>query len=175
MKLILPFLLITSTLSAQTDCSDFLKIIGQRDISQVVIDLKENCGPFVETVSTDGKTKTYTSEEKGITLFFINRKKDRFSLPEYEVLTIELRSFTDKGGYKEDFPFGFTLGMDHRMVKEHIMQMKDVQFEKKDLGKKLSTFTYTGYANQAAQGRDVRVSVSQFDGKTITAMRFRLM
>lgn len=175
MKPLLPFLLFTSSLFAQTDCTAFLKIIGQRDISQAVIDMKENCGPFVETVSADGKTKTYTSEEKGIELHFINRAKDKFSLPKYEVLTIELSSFTDRGGYKQEFPFGFTLGMDHKMVKEHIMQLEDVKYEKKDLSKKRSSFTFIGYANTAAQGRKVRVSISQFDGKSITSFRLRLM
>jgi len=174
MKLLLPFLLLTNSLFAQTDCTAFLKIIGQRDISQAVIDLKENCGPFIETVSSDGKTKTYTSEEKGIELFFINRAKDSFSLPKFEVLTIELNSFTNKGGYKEEFSFGFTLGMDYKMVKEHIAQLKDVDYEKKNLGKKHSVFTFTGWTNTAAQGREIRVSISQFDGKNITSMRITL-
>jgi hypothetical protein len=169
------FLLLTSTaLFGQSACGDFLEIIAQRDMSETVIAFSKNCGPFEEILAQDGMTKIWTNKEKGIELTFINRAKDQFVLPKFEVLMVELTSFTNEGGYKEEFPFGFRLGMDNKMVKTHIEELKSVDFDKKDLGKTSSFFTYTGSPNSALQNRQIRVSISQFDGKSITSMRFRL-
>ncbi|MFT4982660.1 MAG: hypothetical protein ACI9UR_002536 [Bacteroidia bacterium] len=174
MKLILPLLLITSTLFAQTPCEDFLVLVGQRDINKTVTDFQGNCGPFEESISQDGTSKTWKSKEKGVEITFVNRANDKFALPKFEVMMIELRAFTDKGGFKGKFPFGFTLGMDSKMVKNHIMELKSVSYEKKYLSKKTSSFTYTGSPNSALQNRQIKVYISQFDGKTITSIRLRL-
>ena len=174
MKLFLSILFIISALSVQNSCEDFLSLIGQRDIHQGVIDFRKNCGPFDETISEDGLTKTWTSKEKGITLVFINRQDNKFALPKYELFTIELTSFTGKGGYEGEWPFGFLMGMNYKMVKDHIEDMKDVVYQRSDLGKRRSYFTYLGPTNVAAQGRKVKVYVSQYDGSTITTLRLRL-
>lgn len=174
MKLLLPFLLLTSQLFAQNPCEDFLPLIGQRDINEIVTNFQKNCGPFEETISDDGMTKTWSSEEKGVSITFINRAADQFVLPKFEVLMVELTSFTNEGGYKGEFPFGFKLGMDNRMVRAHIEQLTSVDFDKKDLSKTSSTFTYTGSPSSALQNRQIRVSISQQDGNTITSMRMRL-
>jgi len=174
MKTLLPLLLITSTLFAQNPCEDFLVLVGQRDINKTVTDFQENCGPFEESVSQNGMSKTWKSEGKGVEITFVNRAKDKFALPKFEVMMIELRVFTDKGGFKENFPFDFTLGMDSKMVKNHIMELKSVSYEKKYLSKKTSSFTYTGSPNSALQNRQIKVYISQFDGKSITSLRLRL-
>lgn len=174
MKLLTPLLFLTSSLLAQNPCEDFLVLIGQRDINETVMAFSKNCGPFEETIAQDGMSKTWTNKEKGMELTFVNRATDQFVLPKFEVMMVELTSFTDKGGYKADFPFGFKLGMDNRMVRAHIEQLTSVDFDKKDLGAKGSSFTYTGSPNTLLAGRQINVSISQFDGRTITSMRLRL-
>lgn len=174
MKFLLPLLLFSTSLVVQNACEDFLVLIGQRDINKTVTEFHKNCGPFVETVSQSGLDKTWSNEEKGIEITFVNRAKDKFALPKYEVMMIEFTAFTNKGGFKESFPFGFTMGMDHKMVKNHIMELKSVSYEKKSLSKKSSSFTYTGAPNSALENRQIKVSISQYDGKTITSMRLRL-
>ncbi|MBI1289088.1 MAG: hypothetical protein GC178_16095 [Flavobacteriales bacterium] len=174
MKLLIPFLLTTSSLLAQNGCQDLLALIGQRDIYRTLTDFRENCGPFEETISEDGTDKKWRNEEKGIEITFINRASDKFALPKYEVMMVELTAFTDKGGYKQAWPFGFTLGMDHKMVKQHIEDLKSVTYNKKDLGKTGSSFVYTGSPNANLGGRQIKVSIVQFDGKTISSMRLRL-
>ena len=174
MKLLLTILCFSASFNVQNPCEDFLRLIGQRDIHQGVIDFRKNCGPFDETISEDGLTKTWTSKETGVTLTFINREDDKFALPKYELFTIELTSFTGKGGYKGEWPFGFLMGMDYKMVKDHIKSLNDVVYERGDLGRRRSYFTYTGPTNQAAQERKVKVYVSQYDGRTITTIRLQL-
>lgn len=174
MRTLLLLTLISSTAMAQNRCEDFLSLIGQRDISQALIDFQKNCGPFEETVSQDGMGKTWSSKENGVEVSFINRAKDKFALPQFEVMMVELTAFTNEGGYKGTWPFGFDMGMDHKMVKDHITQLKSVDFDKKDLSKTSSSFTYTGSPNSALQDRQIKVSISQFDGKTISSIRMRL-
>ena len=174
MKFLIPLLLITSSLFAQAPCEDFFRLIGQRDINESVVAFQKNCGPFDEEISEDGSNKTWISKEKGITLTFVNREDDKFSLPKYELLTIELTSFTGKGGYKGEWPLGFMLGMDYKMVKDHIKSLNDVNYERGDIGKRRSYFTYTGPTNDAAKDRKIKVYVSQYDGTTITTLRLRL-
>lgn len=158
----------------QTASVDALELLSQRDISESLIEFNKNYGPFDEVIDSDGMSKTWTNKVKGIELTFINRARDQFALPKFEVLMVELTSFTNEGGYKEEFPFGFKLGMDSKMVKTQIEQLNSVDFDKKDLGKTSSSFTYTGSPNSALQNRQIRVSISQIDGKTITSMRLRL-
>ncbi|MCF8276554.1 MAG: hypothetical protein K9J17_07450 [Flavobacteriales bacterium] len=173
MKFLIPLLLISSIARGQGQ-SDFLEILALRDIDGKLSKLKSEHGPFEERIATDGMTKTWSNEEKGIEVTFINRAKDRFALPKFEVMMVELTAFTDKGGYKDEFPFGFQMGMDHKLVKEHIQELKSIDFDKKDLSKTSSSFTYTGSPNSALQNRQIRVSISQVDGNTITSMRLRL-
>ncbi|MFM1877089.1 MAG: hypothetical protein RL266_2826 [Bacteroidota bacterium] len=174
MLVLLRSLIISSMLFAQNPCEDLLLLIGQRDISEEVVRFKERCGPFQQTIAQDGMSKTWTNSETGMELTFVNRSKDQFALAQFEVMMVELTSFTNDGGFKADFPFGFKLGMDHKMVKTHIEQLQSVQFDKKDLSKSSSSFTYTGSPNGALQNRQIRVSISQFDGRSITSMRLRL-
>lgn len=174
MKFLLPLLLVTTSLFAQNPCEDFLALIGQRDIHKSVIDFKENCGPFEEKIEWDGMSKTWTSKEKGIIVTLVNRAKDHTGVTKFEVMSVELRTFTDKGGYKGEFPLGFRMGMDYKMVKDHIKSMKEVQYERNELGKKRSYFTYTGAPSSALQDRQIKVYISQYDGKSITSMRMRL-
>jgi hypothetical protein len=79
MKTTMRTFLITSLLlvfiglaSAQEPCEDFLNLMGRREISQQIADFRKACGPFDETISPDGQTKTLTSLEKGITITFVN-------------------------------------------------------------------------------------------------------
>jgi len=174
MKILLPFLVLTSTVFAQTNCSELLPLFGQRDISKNIQTYLQECGPFEESVTIGGDSKTYISEVKGIQLTFVNRELKSTSLPKYELLSIELTTFTDTGGFKEELPFGLKMGMDHKMVKEHIKQLKDVYYEKKNLSKKSSSFTYTGSMNPNLHDRQLRVMITQFDGSSITAVRMRL-
>jgi len=167
------FLLMPCIAQSQ-NCSDFLELIAQRDIYQTLTEFRNNCGPFEEAVSKDGMTKTWSQEKNGIKVIFINQAKDQFTLPQFEVIMVELTAFTDSGGYKQDFPFGFQLGMDYKMVKDHILKLESVDFEKRNLGKTSSSFTYTGSSNTALENRQIKVSIVQFDGKTISSMRFRL-
>ncbi len=173
MKLLLPLLLFTSTLFAQDPCDDFLKIIGQGDVSQAVVDFIENCGPFEEVID-DGNTKSYISDEKGISINFINRAKNESELPKFEVVTIELESSTGLGGYKGEWPFGLKKDMDYKMIRSHVKKLKDVDYERGELGRSRSYFTYTGPTNQAAQERKVKVYIEQYHGTTVTSMRLRL-
>lgn len=134
----------------------------------------KECGPFEESVTIGGDSKTYLSEEKGIQLTFVNREVNKANLPKYELLNVELTTFTEKGGFKDELPFGLQMGMDHKLLKEHIKQMKDVSYEKKNLSKKSSSFTYTGALSSALHDRQLRVMITQFDGNSITAVRMRL-
>lgn len=156
------------------NCDDFLSIIGQRDIAAEVISFQKNCGPFEEKISSGKKTKTWTSKEKGIIISFINRAKDEFALPKFEVFTIELESSTSLGGFKGEWPFGFKQNMDYKMVKDHVKKLEDVDYEKRDLGRVRSYFTYTGPTNQAAQERKVKVYIEQYHGTAVTSMRLRV-
>ena len=174
MKLLTPLLFLTSSLLAQNPCEDVLVLIGQRDINETVMAFSKNCGPFEETIAQDGMTKTWTNKQKGMELTFVNRAKDQYVLPKFEVLMVELTSFTNEGAYKGEFPFGFKLGMDHKMVKDHIEQLTSVDFDKKDLSRTSSIFTYTGSPSSVLQNCQIRVSISQVDGKTITSMRLSL-
>ncbi len=174
MKLLLPLLLLGYSVFGQTTCDDFLILMGQRDINENIQSYQKLCGPFSEVIAQDGMSKTWTNDEKGIKLVFANHAKDKFALPQFELMSIELSAFTNEGGFTGTWPFGFKLGMDAKMVKSHIMQLKSVDFEKRDLSKKFSSFTYTGAPNSALQNRQIRVYISQFDGKTITSMRLRL-
>jgi hypothetical protein len=148
--------------------------MGRRDINQAVINFGQNCGTYVEFFSEDMRSKTWVFAETGIDITFINRAKDNHATPIFEVLMIEIKTFTDKGGYKGAWPFGFKMGMNHKMVKNHVKGLKDVKYENKNLSKKRSVFTYTGYTNPSAQGRDIRAGISQYDGKSISSMRLRL-
>ena len=174
MKLLFVQLLFATSLFAQDPCEDFLVLLGQRDIYKVLIDFNQNCGPFIETVETDGMSKTWSNAETGIMITFVNRAADKHALPKFEVMMVELTAFTDQGGYKGNWPFGFSLGMDHKMVKSHIVQLKSVSFEKRDLSKTSSTFIYNEPTNSALGNREVKVSVLQFDENTISSMLLRL-
>ncbi len=174
MKFLLPLLIISFSGLAQNRCEDFVALLGERDIYSTLQDFRKECGPLEEIVSQDGMSKTWSSKEKGIEVSFINRATDASALPKFEVMMVELTAFTDEGGYKGNWPFGFSLGMDYKMVKQHIEQLRSVDFDKKDLGKTSSSFTYTGAPNTALGNRQIKVSVMHFDGKTISSMRFRL-
>lgn len=174
MKLLLPLLLFSSTVFAQTNCDDFLPLFGQRDVSETIQTYLKECGPFEESITIGGDSKTYISEEKGIQLTFVNREMSKASLSKFELLSVELTTFTDKGGFKEKLPFGLKMGMDHKLVKEHIKQMEEVSFEKKNLSKKSSSFTYTGALSTKLHDRQLRVMITQFDGSSITSVRMRL-
>ena len=174
MKLLLPLLLIATSTFAQTDCEDFMQLLGRREINEHVIAFKEQCGPFEESFNTDGNSKTLSSLEKGISITMVNTAKDQSVTPKYEVFLVELTSFTGKGGYKDEWPFGFQMGMDYKMVKKHIKHLKDVTYEKSDLSRKRSYFNYTGKVNDSVKDREVRVYVSQYDGTSITSLRLRL-
>lgn len=174
MKFLLPLLLFSTTVLAQTDCSDFLRLFGERDISEKMQTYLKECGPFEESITIGGDSKTYISTEKGVQLMFVNRESKKAGLAKFELLSVELTTFTNDGGYKLELPFGMQLGMDHKLLKEHIKQLKDVFYEKKDLGKKSSSFTYTGALSSKLHDRQLRVMVTQFDGSSITAVRMRL-
>lgn len=167
-------LLLSVGLNAQNTCEDFLVLVGQRDIYKTMTDFRENCGPFEEVLSEDGSSKVWKNEEKGIEITFVNRVSDRFALPKFEVMMVELKAFTDKGGYKQEWPFGFKLGMDHKMVKAHIQELESVNYDKKYLEKTRSSFDYTGAPNSNLGNRQIRVSILQVDGNTITSMILRL-
>jgi hypothetical protein len=149
--------------------------LGERDINETVLALKKECGPFVESTSGDGLSRIWTNQKNGITIGFVNRNTNPSALPKFEVLSVELTSFTDSGGYKREFPFGFKMGMDSRMVRAHIMQMESISYERKDLGSTMSSFTYTGTVNATAKGRKVKVYVIQEKGSTISAIRLLLL
>lgn len=168
-------LLISSSLLAQNPCADFLNVLGERDINEAVTVLKQNCGPFVENTSDDGMSRTWINQKNGITIGFVNRNSNPAALPKFEVLSVELTSFTDSGGYKLEFPFGFKMGMDSRMVRAHIMQLADISYDRKDLGLTMSSFTYTGTVNATAKGRKVKVYVIQEKGSTVSAIRLLLL
>lgn len=174
MKILLVLLLATTSVFAQTDCEDFLQLLGRREINEHVVAFKRECGPFEESFNTDANSKTLTSLEKGISITMVNTAKDQSVTPKYEVFIVELTSFTGKGGYKEEWPFGFKMGMDHKMVKKHIKGLKDVTYDKSDIGRKRSYFNYTGKVNDSVKDRQVRVYVSQYDGTSITSLRMRL-
>lgn len=174
MKLLIPLLFFSSTLFAQSSCEDFLDLMGRREISEQVKQFRIACGPFDETISPDGNSKTLTSLEKGITLTFVNYESEKSSTPKYEVFTVELTSFSGKGGYKGELPFEFDMGMDYKLVKNHIKQLADVEYDRSDIGKRRSYFNYTGPINDLAKGKKIRVYISQYDGRTITTMRLRL-
>ncbi|MDC0304096.1 hypothetical protein OAL15_03695 [Flavobacteriales bacterium] len=174
MNYLIPLLLCANSVFNQDPCNDFLMLMGQRDTHNTVIDFKEKCGPFEEKIELDGMSKTWTSEEKGIIITLVNRAKNHSGITKFEVMSVELRSFTNKGGFKGDFPFGFRLGMDHKMVKCRIMELKSVDYEKKKLTKKSSSFTYTDSPNSALQNRQIKIYVSQFDGRSISSIRLRL-
>ena len=174
MKILLPLLLISSSLFAQNTCEDFLNLMGRREISQQIQEFREECGPFNEEISPDGQTKTLTSLEKGITITFVNYEKNKASTPKYEVFTIELTSFTGKGGYKGKLPLGFDMGMDPFMVKKHIKNSKDMSYDRSEVGIRRSYTNYSGPINDVTEGRQLRVYVSQYDKRTISIMRLRL-
>ena len=174
MRLILLFAFTTTTAFGQVKCTDFFTILGQREISEKFQNYLKACGPFEENKTIDGLTKTITSDEKGIQIMLINRATDKTESAKFEVLSIELKSFTDKGGYKDELPFGFTMGMDHKLVKAHIETLENVEFDKKDLTKKSSSFTYSGSRHSGFFGKKAKVYVTQYDGKSITSMRMRV-
>ncbi len=149
-------------------------LLGRSDINQAVTDFAQNCGTYVEIFSEDMTTKSWVIEETGIEITFMNRARDSFAQPKFEVFMIQIRAFTGQNGYKGAWPFEFKTDMSHKTVKDHIKQLKDAKYENKDMSKKRSIFTYTGYANPDAQGRDIRVSLSQHDGNSISSMRLRL-
>lgn len=167
-------LLISVGLNAQNTCENYLVLLGQRDIYKTMTDFRENCGPFEEIVSEDGSGKVWKNEEKGIEITFVNRVRDKFALPKFEVMMVELKAFTDKGGYQQEWPFGFKLGMDHKMVKAHIQQLESVNYDRKHLGKTRSSFDYTGSPNAKLGNRQIGVSILQVDGSTISSMILRL-
>lgn len=172
-RLLSLFLLISFSTQAQTDCEDFISLLGKRDINRNVIEFKENCGPFEETIAEGKALKRWISKEKGIQIAFINREEDEFALPKFEVFTIELTSFTSKGGYEGNLPLDFKMGMDHKMVKNHIKEMENADFERGDLGKRRSYFNYSVSGNSST-GQKIRVYISQYNGQSITTMRLRL-
>lgn len=174
MRTLLLILLTAASALGQSSCTDFISLLGQKEISEQFQNYLTECGPFEQNKTVDGLTKTLTSDEKGIEILLINRAEKKTQSAKFEVLSVELKSFTDKGGFKGELPFGFTLGMDHKMVKSHIAELENVVFDKKDLSKKSSSFTYSGKPNSVFFGKKAKVYVTQYDGKSITSMRMRL-
>lgn len=174
MRFLLPLLLSTSSIFAQTNCQDFFALLGERDVSEKVQHFLSDCGPFEETPINVEDSKTLVNKEKGIQIMFINREPEDSSLPKYEVLSIKLSTFTIEGGYTGEIPFGFVAEMDYRLVQAHIMGLEDVYYEKEDLSKESSAFTYTGAKNPKLQGKKVKVYISQFDENAISYLRMRV-
>ncbi len=174
MKFLLTLLFLPATLFAQEPCDDLMRLLGRRDINEHVVAFLDKCGPFEATISPDAGTKTLTSLEKGITITLINRESDKSVTPKYEVFTIELTSFTGKGGFKGNLPLGFEMGMDYKMVKNHIKKSDYMTYDRSETGIRRSYTNYSGPINDAVKDRQVRIYISQYDGRTITTFRMRL-
>lgn len=172
MKTLLALILFPTILLAQTPCEDFLAVIGRSDISQTVIDFQTNCGPFEETVSDDGSTKTWKSKKKGITVTFTKDVKsgsDEFLLSE-----VFLESSTSKGGYTGQLPFGLKKEMNAHDISKHIKKRTDMEYTDRELGISRSYFTYVGEINEVTEGRSIKIYLEQYRGSGITSMRLTL-
>lgn len=172
MRLILPLLLCASAVLAQTPCEDFLAIIGHSDIGQMAIDFQTNCGPFDETVSDDGITKTWKSKKKGVTVTFT--KDIRSGSDEFLLSEVLLESSTSKGGYTGQLPFGLKKEMDAHDISKHIKKRTDMEYTDHELGISRSYFTYIGKINEVTEGRSIKIYLEQYRGSGITSMRLTL-
>lgn len=170
MKFLIPLLFITSTLMAQNPCEDFLPLFGRTDKSQQLVSLRKECGPFEESISNDGSTKTWTCKERGIEITF----SDDDTNPEFVVTAIELTVSTSKGGYDSKLPFGFEKDMTYKMAKNHIKASKDLTYDRSDLGIDRSYTYYTGPINDASEGKRIRVYLAQYRGRNISTLRMNL-
>lgn len=159
---------------AQVACEDFIAIIGRHDHDESVVAFNNDCGPFVETISSDNATKTWKSNEKGITLTFTNSTTDPDSKPKFELTTVELSSTTSKGGYTGQLPFGLKKEMDAHMISDHIKNLKYMEYTNRDLGISRSYFTYFGPINDATEGKQIKIYLEQYKGAGITSMRLKL-
>jgi len=172
MKYLLPLLLFTSSLFAQESCDDFLSIMGQLDNSQTVMDFQKNYGPFEEKVSSDRKTKTWISKEKGMEITFTNDGKSESA--EFVLTVILLESSTSKGGFTGQLPFGLEKEMDAHAISKHIKKRKDMEYTNRELGISRSYFTYTGKINEVTEGKKIKIYLEQYRGTGITSMRLTL-
>ena len=172
MRLTVLFLLVSLSLHAQNICDDFLKLMGQSDNAQVVLDFKENCGPFDESVSSDSKTKKWKSKVKGIEITFAN--DDAADNPEYKLSVVLLESSTNKGGYTGQLPFGLNQEMDAHEISKHIKKAENMEYTNRELGISRSYFTYVGPINEVTEGKKIKIYLEQYRGSGITSMRLRL-
>jgi len=174
MKTLFALFLLPAVLMAQTPCEDFLAIIGRHDHDESVVAFKNDCGPFVETISSDNATKTWKSNEMGVTLTFTNSSTDPAAKANFELTTVELSSTTSKGGYTGQLPFGLKKEMDAHMISDHIKTLKYMEYTNRDLGISRSYFTYFGPINDASEGKQIKIYLEQYKGAGITSMRLKL-
>ena len=172
MKMIAFFVLGWLNLQAQNPCDDFLNIIGQQYDSQIVTDFQENCGPFDESISSDGKTKTWKSKEKGMEITFTNEA--RSASTEFVLSVILLESSTSKGGFTGELPFGLKKEMDAHMISKHIKNTEHMEYTNRELGISRSYFTYVGPINDVTEGKRIKIYLEQYRGSGITSMRLTL-
>ncbi len=172
MKYLIPFLLFSTSLFAQESCDDFLSIMGQHDKSQIALEFQKNCGPFVEKMSSDGKTMTWKSNEKGIEITFTNDGSSESS--EFVLSVIELEISTSKGGFAGQLPFGLEKEMDAHAISKHIKKRNDMEYTNRELGISRSYFTYVGEINKVTEGKKIKIYLEQYRGTGITSMRLRL-
>lgn len=174
MKTLLALILFPTILLAQTPCEDFLAIMGRNDYDESLVTFKNDCGPFLETIASDNRTKTWKSNEKGITLTFTNSTTDPASKPKFELTTVELSSTTSKGGYTGQFPFGLKKEMDAHQISDHIKNTKYMEYTNRELGMARSYFTYTGEINEVTAGKKIKVYLEQYNAAGIATMRLKL-
>lgn len=172
MKLTVLFILISFNVYAQDGCDDFLKIIGHRDESPIVATFQENCGPFQESISSDGKTKTWKSNEKGMEITFTNEARSDVS--EFVLSVILLESSTSKGGFTGQLPFGLKKEMDAHDISKHIKKTENMEYTNRELGISRSYFTYVGPINAVTEGKKIKIYLEQYRGAGITSMRMTL-
>lgn len=171
----LVFVLICSNVLAQNPCEDFLAIIGRSDTDERMVTFQNDCGPFKENIASDNSTKTWKSNEKGITLTFTNTQKDKTASPSFELATIELSSTTSKGGYTGQLPFGLKKEMDAHQISDHIKKTEHMEYTNRELGMARSYFTYVGEINEVTAGKKIKIYLEQYRAAGISTMRLRLL
>lgn len=166
--------LLITPLLAQEPCEDFLGIIGRSDLDERLVAFQNDCGPFKETISSDKQTKTWKSNEKGISLTFANSEADKSATPNFELVTIELSTTTSKGGYTGQLPFGLRKEMNAHQISDHIKKTEDMEYTNRELGLSRSYFTYVGKINEVTAGKEIKIYLEQYKASGITTMRLRL-